>query len=1188
MEIVSGNLYTVRVMKLRIARILLAAVSIATWAAQGAAQAPARKVWQIGAFDQSSKGFNYDPAWGPGPQPAFIVGQSPVSAWPAWQPGSENPATGKRPHPYIILFRLPSRPRGDYRLTIAFVCAHPRVPRLEISINGRRGLFRLRRHPLYSPKNPGFDNAIYSGGTLRARLPAAALKAGENRLALTAVDDPRDGPGDSWLDYDALRLSALPPGAAAPRLRLEPTIFYIRRRRRLLERVRATVTLTRRVRHGLLQLSLAGHHYTAALSPQYDFGQQQITFAVRALSAPAPATLELRADGRSYRRQFTLHPRRRWRLFVVPHAHLDVGYTDYRGKVAEVQSRNLDTLLRRMPRHPHMRWTVDGSWVIEHYLATRTPAAGRELLRLTRAGQIGVPAQYANLLTGYASLEELIRSNFYSWRLHLRSGVPYDYANITDVPSYSWSYATILHALGIRYFAAASNNDRAPVLLWGRWNERSPFWWEGPDGSRVLMSYARQYFQFSAVCQLPAQAAACRQSLPLFLSTYRHPGYLPDAALLFGSQVENTALVRGDTAFARQWNRQYAWPRIELATFPDYFRYVDRHWGARLPVVRGDFGPYWEDGAGADARDTATDRADQERALSAEKLSTLGALLTPAVAGERGELRRMWQNLILYAEHTYASWDSYSRPRSDESRRQRQSKIGYVRRSRREIRAIDEQALSQLADQIHLPAPALVVFNPLSWQRSGLVSTDLDDGDGLVNAAGGQPVPLEVLRQGSGYRHVRFLARDVPALGYACYRIVRAPAATGAASQPPAALPLANTIENRFYRVRFDPAAGAIAGIYDKQLGQELIRQHGPYRANQYLYVSGGEGSRIVYLDFTRPPAQLTIHPSRPGRVTGIRRTDWGTILSYETSGQDAPRIRSEVILFNRRKQIEFINHIEKQPTRHKEAIYFAFPFAIRHPRFDYEIQNGWVNPARDTLLGGSLEWFTVRHWVRVAGKRFAAGLTPLDAPLVSLGDINRGAWPRRFHPPSATIFSYALNNYWHTNYFRVQGGRYTFRYRLTSGRRLSPVRLARMGRAAMTPLEHEQIIGNDKNGNPPRPLPPTPQSFLQVSARNVVVEDWKAALHRERGTPAAANSHSAVTDTILRLVEVGGRAAEVKLTFPRFLLKRAWIDNAVEVNQAPLAVSGHSLELQIKPHAIVTLRIEAAKMDGVMAARRP
>ncbi|MGH9446412.1 MAG: glycosyl hydrolase-related protein, partial [Terriglobia bacterium] len=450
----------------------------------------------------------------------------------------------------------------------------------------------------------------------------------------------------------------------------------------------------------------------------------------------------------------------------------------------------------------------------------------------------------------------------------------------------------------------------------------------------------------------------------------------------------------------------------------------------------------------------------------------------------------------------------------------------------------------------------------LSWTRSGRVETDLDNGYSIQSYPDMTPVPVEVLRRGNGYNHVRFMAHAVPSLGYRCYAIVPARDHRGAepSTTAPGSLPLSNTIENAYYRVEFDPASGAIRSLYDKQLGKELVSPSGPYRLNQYLYVSGGEGSQIVDLGSSLPLAKLTITTSNPGRVTALRKTSWGEILSYQTSGRDAPSIKTDVILFDREKKIEFVDRLQKTPETHKEAVYFAFPFALRHPDFSYEIQNGYVDPSRDILKGGCLEWFSVRHWVRVQGPEFSAAIVPVDAPLVSLGDINRGTWPAVFKPKSATIFSYAMNNYWHTNFGRVQGGNYTFRYVLTSGNRLAPARLARFGREAMTPLEVRQVIPNDKYGNPPRPLSPAPASFLQIDSPNVVVEDWKRA---EDGN-----------GTIVRLVEVGGQSAVARLTFPLFELRQAWETNAVEENQSKLTVDGHSVELRIKPHQIVTVRL--------------
>jgi hypothetical protein len=680
------------------------------------------------------------------------------------------------------------------------------------------------------------------------------------------------------------------------------------------------------------------------------------------------------------------------------------------------------------------------------------------------------------------------------------------------------------------------------------------------------MSYSRQYFQLSFVCGVPAQEAACRQSLSTFLQQYESPSYRPDAVLMYGSQIENTDLIPGEPEFVKAWNARYAYPKMILATFPDYMRYIEQHYGSALETVVGDFGPYWEDGYATDAHFLAIDRSSQQRAPSAEKLSTIATFLHKNVSGPREQVRQMWDDLVLYAEHTFTSWGGYSRPESEESIRQFATKDQFAVNGRERVNIVLDQSLSQLADKIRLPATAIVVFNSLNWARSGLVETDLDKDRVILEYPDRTPVPVEVLAHHADYDHVRFLARDVPSFGYRCYQIV---SKREHPTAPPGEIPqlVSNTIENAHYRVELDSQGGALKSIYDKEAARELVDASSPYRFNQYLYVAGGDGAtQLVYLRKSLPFADLTVSTSNVGRAAGVRKTSYGQILTYKTSGLNAPSIETDVILFDHEKRIEFVNRLHKEPVDNKEAIYFAFPVAAEHPQFSYEIQNGWVDPSHDLLQGGNVVWFTVQHWVRVASPEVSVGLIPIDSPLVTLGDINRGTWPDRFEPKGGTIFSYALNNYWHTNFRRVQSGDFTFRYVLTSGKQLAPEELARLGRDAMTPIEIGQLISNDKFGDPTRPLTTSPTSFLEVSDTNVIVENWKVAEDNQ--------------GTILRLLEVGGQAASARLDFPLFSLERAWLANAVEENQNQLVVTGHSLEVALKPHQIVTVRIVGPKLS--------
>jgi alpha-mannosidase len=915
---------------------------------------------------------------------------------------------------------------------------------------------------------------------------------------------------------------------------------------------------------GEVALTVGKERFQAKLSGDYNFGEQRLEFAIPEVPRRTSALVTLVVNEKTRNFPVSIEPKRKWTVYLVPNIHLDVGFTDYQAKVGEVHCRDIDKLVKEIYEYPETRFSLDGSWIVDQYFSTRTAVAQKQFIDLVREGKISVPIQYANVHTGNPTLETLIRSTDFTARLHREHGLPFNYANITDIPNYGWSYPSILRALGVKYLAAAANTWRSAFLPYSRWNEKSPFWWQGPDGNKVLMAYTRQYSQLSFICGLPARVPSCRQSLPTFLQAFESPDYKPNIALMYGTQVENTDIIPGVSAFIKKWNSQYAYPKLVLATFPDYFRKVERQFGSSLETVVGDGGPSWEDGVGTDALYTAIDRLNQHRATSAEKLATIATYLNPSLAAPRELIRRMWTDITLFNEHTWSSVIGYTRPESEQTVRQEATKRLFAIQARESLTTITEHSLSQLAHQIHLPSTALVVFNPMNWTRSDLVELDLDSNRTILEYPGLTPVPLEILRQDEEYSRVRFLAKDVPSLGYKCYQVV-----SRRGGSPPREETLmlgGTTIENRFYRVEVDPATGGVRSLFDKQLNRELVDAVSPYRLNQYLYVAGGDetDTQLIIFRKTLPLATLTVTPSGAAQISSVRKTPYGQILTLRTSGVHAPSIETDIILYDDEKKIEFVNRVHKEPVRNKEAVYFAFPFALEKPSFSYEIQNGWVDPSRDLLKGANLEWFTVQHWLKVAGPDVAIGLVPIDAPLVTLGDINRGTWPEKFEPPSSTVFSYVINNYWDTNYPRIQGGEYTFRYALTSGRDLPPEFLSRFGRDSVVPLELGWVLHTDKYDNPPAPLEPSPTSFLQLNTDNVIVENWKAA---EDGQ-----------GTILRLLEVGGRSNVVRLTFPRFTLSRAWLANALEENMEELEVTRNSLDVAIKPHEILTLRVIAMR----------
>ena len=1129
-------------------------------------------VWQIGKFDRSSLEFNLREAPAPKPGAAqartdlvYVIGKSKAETdWPAFQPGSSNGMAGFRPHPYAIQFELPSVPRGLYTLKVALLVERPRVPRLEVAINGHRALYF--QHPVLDYSGGDVSSVFmpnYSADTITAELPTNFLRQGSNELVLTANDDPaeRDDTTGPGLFYDALELDQDAEGKfSSTELAVEaqPTIFYTQKDGGLAELVDIYVRHNFPSPGGQAVLTLGKAKYTAQLASGWDFGEQKLELAVPEFPAGTTGEVSIKLGGRSRRFPVTLEPAKKWNFFLVPHTHLDVGYTDYQAKVAEAQSRSLDEAMQMIHDHPDFRFSPDGFWCVRQFLAERTEEQKQLLFQAVKDKKIFVPTMEASLLTGFPSLETLIRSLYPAFEFHQQHGGDPNYVNITDVPSYSWSYASVLAAAGLNYFAAGSDNYRAPMLLQGRLHEKAPFWWEGPDGGRILMWYSRHYHQMYTLFGLPPKVAGGHDSLPLYLQIYSRPDYKSDATIIYGTQVENTDLFPQQATLVEEWNKIYAYPHLKYAGFAEAIGYIAGQFGDSVPVVRGDGGPYWEDGIASTARSAALERTTEQRALAAEKFSTLSSLVNPRLRPDAQALKQLWNNMVLYDEHTWGDNRSVSNPERQETLQQLAIKENFASEARKRVDDLLWRSMAALADSISDPPNTLLVFNPLSWQRSSLVEFDLDKGLALVDLVTNQTVPYEILSTGPDYHHVRFLAQDVPSVGYKAYAMKPAHEAP-----PTPQATTEGTLENQYYRVVLDAESGAVKSIFDKELNKELVNTSRAYRFNQYLYVTGADHTpnRAVQYSSTAPMPEFSIHGAGSGRLVSVTHQPFGVVARLESQGVNTPKIETEVILFDGRKKIEFMNRVHKTEVYTKESVYFAFPFALEHPQFRYETQNGFVDPSRDQLPGAGKEWFSAQLWVAAEEGGVSVALVPVDASLVCLGDIFRAAWPLQFGQRPGTIFSYVMNNYWDTNYAAGQGGDFTFRYVLTSGDHLPATSLSRFGWEEMTPAEVDQITSQDKALDTPRPLDAAQGSFVQVDQPNVVLVTWKIA---EDGD-----------GTILRFLEVGGQANTVDVQTPRLDVKSAWTSDALERKQTALETSAHGFRFSVKPYQIVTVRLE-------------
>ncbi len=1179
-------------------RILLAFILTLTSAV--CARAQERPLWQIGEFNGSSDEF------GAQARGAFDPASGRLKDWGATQQavahGRADAAASR-----VVRFALTGEPRGVYRLKLGLIITTPRLPVVQVEVNGRRGWFHQRPERDFEEGNlEAYTFPQYAIGSLSVEIPPEFLRPGANEISLTAVSDPHTSalPGgaetaDAVLRYDALALYATagessPPAAAAAVTSAEatPTVIYKREGGRLFEVVSVLVRWSRVAPRGSVTLQLPGWSRAQEFNAGRDFGEQRFEFLVPEFAAGARANVKVSADGREYDFAQTLTPKRKWTVYMVPHEHLDVGYSDFQTKLAELHSRIIDEALEMSAARPEFRFSLDGYWQAQQFLEGRSEEEQKKFYDAVRRRNIHVPAQHSVMLTGAGTAEVLLRSFYASHKLNRAHGAPSDYVNITDVPSYTWSYASILSAAGIKYFSAAANADRGPTLMLGDLHRRSPFWWEGPDGSRVLLWYARHYHQIGSQFGLPPRAANGYEGLQTFLHVYERPDYAPDAVLMHGSQWENTSLHKAQADIVREWNATYAYPRLAFAGFGEALEKISAGVADKLPVVRGDGGPYWEDGVASDAFHAALERENERRAVSAEKLSTVAALVDTRSRPSRTAIDSMWDSIFLMNEHTWGWGRSVTEPHSEDSERELAYKRLRAVMARDQVEYVLDRAMTTIAGSVETPPRALVVFNTLNWRRDGWVEFDLQKTRELVEIEAGRVVPVEVLEDHPAYQRIRFMARGVPAVGYRTYHVrdiaprstAETPADTSTAAQPgatpqptasnsSAASPSAaqrDTIENDFYRVRLDAESGAIRGVYDKQLGRELVDPDAPYRFGQYLYVAGGGDpfpNQMLTYRKTTPVARLDIHGARGGRLVSVTKTPTGTAARLESSAPNTPRVSTEVVLFDDAKKIEINYRVRKETVYKKEGVYFAFPVAVRDPQFNFDVQSAVVNPARDMIPGAGLEWFSSQNWASAGDDTLTVAIVNRDSFLWTFGDIVRGTWPKEFKPAGPALFSYAMNNYWNTNYVAAQGGEFTFRYVLTSARALDQTALARMGWEETTPLERTLVKSQDQTYPARKTLPAAQSSFLSVENPSVFLSAWKPA---EDGA-----------GTVMRFIELGGARGGVFVESPLLRGAAASACNAVEECGRPLAGASSRFGFQIGPRQIFTLKVSPARRAG-------
>ncbi|NLG49173.1 MAG: hypothetical protein GX552_03555 [Chloroflexi bacterium] len=815
----------------------------------------------------------------------------------------------------------------------------------------------------------------------------------------------------------------------------------------------------------------------------------------------------------------------------IPHTHWEGAVFKTREQYLEMGLPTILRALRLLKKHPHYRFVLDQACYVQPFLE-RYPEEAETFRQYVNEGRLAIAGGLdvmpdVNMPCG----ESFVRQVLYGKSFFRQAlGVDVTIGWQLDAFGHHAQLPQLMRLAGYRSFWSQRGVPHADVP--------SEFLWEGLDGTRIPFYW------------LPGNYAI----------TYGSPKTLPEFTEFMTRKYDSLArhsLGAGRVGPAgadvclpeehvpvlvEQFNQQPDAPfQIHIGLPADYEAIVESRPEQR-PVIQGDLNPIFQ-GTYSSRIELKQWMRELERLLTtAEKLGAL--LLSLGESVDTRPLWQAWEPVLFNQAHDLMSgvmtdqvWEDTCRSFDFSRRLATQTLDAWLRRL---LTRIDTRG----------QGVALVVLNTLSWPRTDLVLADagftelVADSVDLIGPDG-EAVPVQLLEaeradNGALIRaKLAFVARDVPPLGFAVYRLVPRHASTTA----PANTAGGNVLENSLCRVQVDLASGAITSLVDKRTGQELLggsgnvvmleQDHGdlwePYRG-----LNGGQAVTMKERH-PAPPASAAL-PGTAGTITH------GPVFSEfaSTNGQLCTRIR----LYADLPRVEFQTRLVNNDRHVRYRV--CFPTAIGQGHAFHEIPFGTV-PHPEGIECPAQNWIDYSNGDQglallnrgLPGNNVADGVLMLS--LLRSATIGGYGYGGGYEPGMGSDTGLEL------------GKQFTFDYALLPhAGTWDMAGVPREGMAfnhpliAVTAASHEGTL-------------PGRWGLLDISDPNVLVSAVKPGEHG---------------GIVLRLYEAAGHAAArvtIQLSVP---VASAQEVNLMEDPGATLSVADSSIQLDFRPFEIKTIAL--------------
>jgi alpha-mannosidase len=533
------------------------------------------------------------------------------------------------------------------------------------------------------------------------------------------------------------------------------------------------------------------------------------------------------------------------RIFLLGHAHLDLAWLWPVSDTWRVAQNTFESVLNLQADFPELIFCHSTpalyAWVEEH-----RPDLFTQIQAQVRAGRWEVVGGFwvepeLNLISG----ESIVRQLLYGQRYTLaKFGQVSRVAWLPDTFGFCATLPQFLVNAGIEFFVTQKL----------RWNDTTQFdyeafWWRSPDGSEI----------FSLMSALIGQGID-PVKMAEYACTWQSKTGLQDSLWLPGVGDHGGGPTRDMLEIAQRWQKSPVFPDLEFTTAEKYLQLIKDQTTNSLPT--------WDDELYLEFhRGCYTTHADQKRwnrrcedlLYQAELFASIATLKCGEIYPQT-EITTAWKRVLFNQFHDILPGSSITQVYQDALPEWQQvEQVGTK---------ILQTSLLAIASQIILPPPPhpeaqpIVIFNPLNWQRSEVVSITLpaNHPQWQVCDISGNPI----ISQLSETAKLLFLAPEIPPVGYRIFWL--------SPTSPTQPNPISPDwiLENELLRVTINPETGDLASVFDKTQQREILSSAG----NQLqAFQDSGQ-----YWDAWNIDPNYAEHPLPPTQLKSIQWVDQGLV----------------------------------------------------------------------------------------------------------------------------------------------------------------------------------------------------------------------------------------------------------------------------------------------------------------------